>query len=228
MNPRCTLLLAVVAHAILGGCHSAPWSMGLFAEHEKSTYRTATMRIDAIREFAARSTKVDTPEQREITNQLARQIQVEPDPLVREAIVASIAEFRTPLAMQVLEAGMQDSDVGVRGACCLALGRRGDASGVPLLARVIESESDVDVRLSAVDALGSIDSPESVAALAIALEDSNPAMQFAGVRSMQAISDREYGGDVASWLQYAKGNEPTPTDGAEISVAGRLRQLSPF
>ncbi len=187
------------------------------------------MRIDAIQEFATRSTHADTPEQREIANQLARQIQVEPDPLVREAIVRSIAEFRVPLAAQVLEAGLRDDDPSVRRQCCAAMGRRGEVSAIPELARVMKSESDIDVRLAAVEAFGAIKSPESIAALATALEDNDPAMQYAGVRSMQAISDRDFGGNVTSWLQYAKGAEPTPSaEGAEISVAGRLRDLAPF
>jgi len=221
--------MAVLAFAVSSGCQSGPGAIGWFADRENSSYRTATMRIDAIQEFATRSTHADTPEQREIANQLARQIQVEPDPLVREAIVRSIAEFRVPLAAQVLEAGLRDDDPSVRRQCCAAMGRRGEVSAIPELARVMKSESDIDVRLAAVEAFGAIKSPESIAALATALEDNDPAMQYAGVRSMQAISDRDFGGNVTSWLQYAKGAEPTPSaEGAEISVAGRLRDLAPF
>lgn len=196
---------------------------------EKTTYRTAQMRIDAVREFQARSTGGDTPDQREIVNQLARQIQVEPDPLVREAIVETIAEFRTPLAAQVLEAGLADDDVEVRRQCCRALGRRGDPTAVAVLARVVSNEQNVDVRLEAVEALGAINSPDAYAALALALEDRDPALQFAGVKSMKAISGKDFGGDVNAWLQYARGEIPTPTgQESEISVAGRLRNLAPF
>ena len=90
----------------LAGCQSVPWpQMWPFPERERTTYHTPAMRVDAIGEFAMRSSKVDSPEQREITDQLARQMQVEPDPLVRKAVVDAIAEFRTPMAQQVLEAG---------------------------------------------------------------------------------------------------------------------------
>lgn len=187
------------------------------------------MRIDAVREFQAQSTGGDTPDQREVVNQLARQIQVEPDPLVREAIVETIGEFRTPLASQVLEAGLADEDIEVRRQCCRALGRRGDPTAVPVLARVISNEQSIDVRLEAVDALASINSPDAYAALTVALEDRDPALQFAGVKSMKAISGKDFGGDVSAWLQYARGETPTPTgEEAEISVAGRLRDMVPF
>lgn len=200
----------------------------LFADHEKSTFRTADMRMDALRDFAAQSTGVDTPEQQELTNQLARQIQVEPDPLVREAIIDSIAAFRTPLAAQVLEAGLKDDDRGVRKHCCDAFGKRGDVAGVPVLAKAIKTEQDFDVRMAAVHALGAINSPDAVTALVTALEDRDPAMQFAGVQAMKKVSGKNYGDHVDLWLQYAKGGTPEVPTADEVSVAQRLRSLRPF
>jgi hypothetical protein len=219
------VLILVVAAA---GCQVTPWPMRMFQTPEKTTYRTAQMRMDAVRDFRSKATGVDTPEQREIVNQLARQIQVEPDPLVREAIVDTIAEFRTPLAAQVLEAGLADDDLGVRRHSCQALGRRGDPAAVPVLARVLNDEKDIDVRLAAVKALGDINSPDAYTALAVAMEDRDPAMQYAGVQSMKAISGKDFGGNVSTWVQYAKGQAPQPTEGAETSVARRLRDLAPF
>jgi len=216
----CTVLLC-------SGCQSITMPR-LFSDHEKSTFRTADMRMDALRDFSAKSTGVDTPEQQELTNQLARQIQVEPDPLVREAIVASIAAFRTPLAAQVLEAGLKDDDRGVRKQCCDALGKRGDVAGVPVLAKVIKTEQDFDVRMAAVQALGTINSPDAVTALTAALEDRDPAMQFAGVQAMKKVSGKNYGDHVDLWLQYAKGGTPEVPAAKEISVAQRLRDMRPF
>lgn len=226
MIARIFLALATVAAAT--GCQVTPWPMRMFQTQEKTTYRTAQMRIDAVRDFRSKSTGVDTPEQREIVNQLARQIQVEPDPLVREAIVDTLAVFRTPLASQVLEAGLADEDAGVRLHCCQALGRTGDPAAVPKLARVINSEENIDVRVAAVQALGAINSPDAYTALAVAMEDRDPAMQFAAVNSMKAISGKDLGGDVSVWLQYARGENPAPARDAEVSVARRLRNMTPF
>src|SRR4029079_4470523 len=68
-----------------------------FPEHKLTSYHTPAMRVDAVKEYALRSKGVDSPEQRQITDQLARQIQVEPDPLVRQAIVQAIGTYRTPM-----------------------------------------------------------------------------------------------------------------------------------
>jgi HEAT repeat protein len=183
------------------------------------------MRVDAISQFASRSTKVDSPQQREITDQLARQIQIEPDPIVRVAVVKAIAEFRTPMAQQVLEAGLDDSDTDVRIACCEALGGRGDVASLPKLAAALRDDKVSDVRLAAAAALGQIKSPEAVKALAVALDDRDPALQYVGVQSMKSVTGKDYGPDVAAWRQVASGGTPPP----EVpSIAQRIRDAARF
>jgi hypothetical protein len=197
-----------------------------FPERKLTTYHTPAMRVDAVHEFAMRSTGVDSPEQRQITDQLARQIQVEPDPLVREAVVRAIAEFRTPMAQAVLEAGLSDENVAVRKECCRALGRRAEAASVSSLANALRGDKNVDVRMAAADALGKIKSPEAIKALAVALDDRDPAMQYVGVQSLKAITGKDYGPDVQAWRQVAAGG--TPPAAPVPSIAERMRKMSPF
>jgi HEAT repeat protein len=196
-----------------------------FPERRLTTYNTPAMRVDAIREFSTRSTGADSPEQRQITDQLARQIQVEPDPLVRQAIVSSMGEFHTPIAQQVLEAGLSDENATVRQTSCRALGRRAEPSSVTCLANALNTDKDIDVRMAAADALGKIKTPEATKALAVALDDRDPALQYAGVQSLKAITGKDYGPDVQAWRQVAAGQAPPahPT-----SVAERLRRVTPF
>jgi HEAT repeat protein len=196
-----------------------------FPEHKLTTYNTPSMRVDAVNEFAMRATGIDTPEQREITDQLARQIQVEPDPLVRQAVVKSIAEFQTPMAQEVLRAGLGDENETVRMECCRALGRRADSASVTGLATALSADKSVDVRMAAAEALGKIKSPEAMKALAVALDDRDPAMQYVGVQSLRAITGKDYGPDVQAWRQVAAGNPPAEH---VPSIAERVKQVSPF
>jgi hypothetical protein len=218
------LALAAVSAA---GCQSISWPQYWpFPERELTTYHTPGMRVEAVGEFAMRSTGVDSPEQRAITDQLARQIQVEPDPLVRQAVIRAISEFRTPMAQQVLEAGLADSDDSVRVACCQALGQREGSSTVASLANALRTDKSMDVRLAAAESLGKIKSPESIQALAVALDDRDPALQYVGVQSMKAIIGKDYGPDVQAWRQVAAGE--TPPAAPTPTVAERLRKVSPF
>lgn len=213
--------------AALAGCQSLPWpNMWPFPEREQTSYLTPAMRVDAVRQFAAQADGTDSPEQRKWTDQLGRQIQIEPDPLVRKTIVEVIAEFQTPLAQQVLEAGLNDADATVRIACCQSLGQRGEERSVDALAQALRSDRQVDVRLAAAEALGSIESPQSVQALIVALDDRDPALQYVGVESMKSLTGVDYGGDVQAWRQLAAGENPPPPKAP--SIAERLRKMSPL
>jgi HEAT repeat protein len=195
------------------------------ADH--STYRTPQMRIDAIREFASRSTGTDSEDQRKLTNQLARQIQIEPDPFVREIVIETIANFRTPLAQQVLQAGLHDEESAVRIASCRALGAQADPGTVKNLEKTLRADNDQDVRLAAAEGLGAIKTPDSIQALSIALEDQDPALQFVAVESLKSVSGQDFGGDVRAWRQYAAGQDPAIQE-RPVSLAEQIRKVSPF
>lgn len=222
---KCSLAAGVL---LVSGCQSFLGYRGWpFPEHDRTSFHTPTMRIDTVRQFASRADGTDSVEQRELTDQLARQIQIESDPLVREAIIAGAAEFRTPLAQQILVAGLGDDTASVRVECCKALGMRADESTVANLAQSLRGDKDIDVRLAAAEALGKFKSEAAMSALVAALDDRDPALQFVGVQSLKSITGQDYGGDVATWRQVAAGSAP-PTAPKAPSVAERLRQVSPF
>lgn len=164
-----------------------------------------------------RSRKADAAEQEKICQQLATQIQTEPDPLVRQAIQQTIAGFDTPLASAVLLAGLNDDHREVRLTCCRKLGERRSVEAIEQLGEVVTQDDDVDVRLAAVDALGQIGTPMAVLALDRALDDRNPAMQFAGVEAMRLASGQDLGPEVAAWRQYAASLRPTETNPTELA-----------
>jgi len=201
---------------------------GLFASRDRTTYRTPTVRTDEALAIAASASGVDTPEQQALLADLARRIQSERDPLVREAIVDSVARFPMPLADQVLQAGLTDSDSGVRQHCCQALGQRGLSTCVPALARLAKEDEEFDVRVAATQALGQLKSPEAVQALAVALEARDPALQYAGVEAMRSATGRDLGGDVKAYLALAKGETPVIATAPPENSTNPLKRWSPF
>jgi hypothetical protein len=218
---------ALAALLAITGCQSIMGYRGWpLPEHDRSSFHTPSMRIDTVKQFASRADGTDSQEQREYTDQLARQIQIEPDPIVREAIIRATSEFRTPLANQMLEAGLRDESPTVRIACCQALGQRAEVRSVASLAGVLRDDDDTDVRLAATEALGAIKDPTAVAAVAIALNDRDPALQFVGVQSMQSLTGKNYGGDVEAWRQVAAGESPPEPKPA--SIAERIRSAARF
>jgi len=211
------LVAAAAGLLTLVGCATLPWQ-----ETERTSIITPRMRIAAIREIGARASDADADEQLQSTDQLAAQIQTEPDPLVRRAIQQTMAELDTPLARDVMIAGLQDDNLDVRLACCRGLSQRNDPSVISALRNTLHNDADLDAKLAAIDALGQIKSPQSVAALAKAVNDRDPALQYAGVQALKSVSGKDLGNDVVAWRQYAASEQP------EISLAERPRSWSPF
>jgi HEAT repeat protein len=94
------------------------------------------------------------------------------------------------------------------------------------LSQTLRSDKDFDVRMAAAQALGQFKSPESMQALKVALDDRDPAMQYAGVQSMKSITGKDYGGDMQAWRQVAAGE--TPPAPKAPSIAERVRSVRPF
>ena len=217
LSRRLAMVLAV-GLAGLSGCQLWP-----FGGNERTSIITPALRAASIREMGPRGRDADEAEQARTCEQLARQIQTEPDPIVRRAIQETIAEFKSPLAGSVILAGLNDDDRDVRLTCCRLLAARGDEQSVASLSQLVGADADIDVRLAAVDALGKIKSPASVAGLAAALKDRDPALQYAGVEAMKNVTGEELGNDVQAWRQYAA----RTTGSAEAPVAVAERPAGP-
>ena len=225
----CAPRFRLLAHyLILAGLAASPGcaSMWPFGDQERTAFHTPAIRVDSFRQLAAQSDGTDSREQQRLVEQLARQIQIEADPLVREAIIESAAEFRTSLAERMLLAGLNDESIPVRIRCCELLGARGDQRFVEPLSRVLREDANIDVRLATIAALGEVPTPQAVQALAPALDHRDPAMQFAAVQALRSASGEDFGNDVNAWQQFVAGKTPDPP--REISVAERLRRLSPL
>ena len=195
--------MAAILSASLG-CQI--WPFGV--EKDRTTMITPAMRTASIREFGPRGRKASGAEQQRICQQLASQIQTEPDPIVRKAIQETIAEFQDPLATAVLLAGLNDDDREVRVACCRKLGQRKEFGAVAPLRELMASDDDVDVRLAAVDALGAIGTTAAMQAIGPALTDREVAMQYAGVQALRLASGEKLGNQISAWQQYVEGLGP--------------------
>lgn len=224
LNPHSSAIRwLIVVGTLLPGCASIspPWK-----QKEHTSIITPAMRISAIRESAARSVDGDTLQQSQLVDELAMQIRTESDPLVRAAIQESLGDLQVPLARDVLIAGLNDEDLNVKLICCEKLGERGEPENVAILSQLLSGSEVLDVKLAAADSLGKIQSPESVKALSLALKDRDPALQYAGVEALKQLSGQDLGNDVAVWQQFAEQGQLPPEP--EISVADRVKQLSPF
>jgi HEAT repeat protein len=106
---------------------------------------------------------------------------------LRKAAVHALGRFTAPEAAAAVEAALQDSAVDVRWNAAVALARRGDARGVPVLLQMLDRErlasmpeltpeQREDAVMEAVRAAAALRDPESRAALERARE-SDPSLK---------------------------------------------------
>ena len=189
---------------------------------EQLHVKTPDDRVKELKALAKGAEKKSPLEQEQITRELATEIKGERDPSMRRHLLRAIEPYPTSLAMAVLVAGASDHAVEVRRVACECLGRRGGTDAVRELSRVVNSDTDFDVRVAAVRALGQTKDQTALPALAEAVADGNPALQDRAVESLRTISGRDYGDNLEAWQEFAKtGN----SSAAEIGFAERMRRM---
>ena len=208
------------------GCTSSPFRSENWTWHKKPAtipgIKTADERIEELRAIAKRAPKMSNAEREQAAAGIAKEIQNENDLLVRIEMLKCLAVLPSPIAAAVLRSGLEDKDADVRIVCCQSWGKIGGEEAAMELARSLNSDTDVDVRLAAARALGETKSPSAIKVLGDALADSNPAMQARAMAGLKLASGKDYGNDVKAWRQFATGQ---PVDYQPPSLADRLKRV---
>jgi HEAT repeat protein len=176
--------------------------------------------VSGIYKLGREARNADPVVQQQISAELAQRLMSESDPLLRERIVTALAPLPTPAASEALRQAVKDRDSAVRRRAVEAWRNRPVAEAVPVLAEVLASDTDMDVRLAATRALGGFRDPAAVRPLSVALEDSDPALQYRAVQSLKKITDRDFGADLVAWRRFARGEVVESPQ--EPSVVSRL------
>ena len=107
-------------------------------------------RIKSLRELTKKAPTTTDPGEREsICRDLAQQIRKEPDSIIRGEILRTLAAYGGDTAAVVLHAAVKDTDADLRAIVCELWGHRTDAEAAQVLADVLSSDSDHNVRMAA-------------------------------------------------------------------------------
>lgn len=207
----------------LSGCAaSMPWQKSRTAQEREQYGATADERITALAADVKTARAGSAADQSAFCQRLVTEMLGEHDPRVRCRLLDAAAEFDTPEAVAICRGALQDPDDRVRMAACSAWGRRGGPEAIELLASRYRNDTDLDVRLRAIRALGDLQDTAAVPVLAKALEDSDPAIQYRAVASLKRCSGRDLGNDVNRWREWAADPEGST---AEWSMAEAWKRL---
>jgi len=188
----------------------------------------ASARLAQLRQLRDEAADKSAEQQERISAQLTEWIKGEDDPIVRAQIVRTLGHYPTMLSADVLTAALRDKRKEVRVAACEAWAQRKGPAAVAHLSRALAKDDNPDVRHAATRGLGTLGDPAAVAPLAAALEDRDPALQYLAAESLKEVSGQDFGSDFRAWQQWARGETPTPREDSTLSLADRIRKVSPF
>lgn len=185
-----------------------PWSRRSWKEDERfgPTYHAKREELRKRRENVR---SLSPEEQERAAVELAARLQEERHPVLRTDIIRTLGELPSPVATEALRAAVNDQEANVRVVACEAWGKRGGEDARVVLAQVLGSDTDVDVRMAATRELGRFkDDPQAMQALKLALDENNPALQFRAVESLRNMSGKDYGADMVAWKEFVDGGNP--------------------
>jgi HEAT repeat protein len=216
-------ILPLLAAILLPGCAEMPtWVPfnGPIADEMPGLVSPAK-KIRQLHKLAEDAAESSPQRKRTVVNYLTQTIRHEADPLVRAEIIRTAGEYSVPEAAALLSAALQDTDPDARQAACEAWGKRGDTQAADLLAGILRTDADHNVRLAAARALGSTREPQAIAALGEALGESDPAMQYRAMQSLKQITGESLDDNVNRWREYVKEGRAQPAKPA--SLAGKVK-----
>lgn len=202
-----SLWIPTVAVVLACGCAGRlPWQNRATTNEHLRTLKSSADPSERLEAFAALGEparyKRSPERQQEAVHILRLGLELEKDQLVRITIVHSLAALKGEQAQAALLASLHDKDAVVRAEICRALARLGDPASSEAIAKLLASDSNLDVRLAAADALGHLRTSSSAQALLAALDDKDPALRHRASRSLRAITGKDYGTDFKAWQAY--------------------------
>jgi HEAT repeat protein len=215
---RAFLLVAII---MISGCAEGPlWRMGQYtpwaqnkwAEEEKIADTLFTKKKN-MGEMVDQASRGAVERQQEVAAILADVASRDPVLLLRIHAVNQLGRLTCPAAVDALANAAQDRNSDVRLAAIKAFQALPPDKAIPNLQRMVGSDTDIDVRLAATRALGQFPGERAVPAIALALNDPDPALQLRAAESLQTVTGESFGRNVKAWQNYVASQ---PNSNAEI------------
>ncbi len=199
---------------LLSGCAEGPlWQLGNYSpwarekwEAEEQVADTYFKRKKILDQKVEDGKTGSQASKTAVVRELEQLVKREPILLVRLHAVQSLRELPCQAAAEALQAASKDPDGRIRVAAAHSLAYQPAEYSVPILQELLGSDTDVDVRLAATEALGATNSIAAAQALAVSLTDSNPAVQLKATESLANVSGQDFGANVAAWQSFLESN----------------------
>ncbi|MFO0817841.1 MAG: HEAT repeat domain-containing protein [Pirellulales bacterium] len=211
----------------LSGCADGPFGLArynpvLIDEWKQDEKYGASFhkRLEEMQEWESNAASLPAAQQMQISQQLNELVRSEQNVVLVAQAVRTQAALPQESALETLRFATTHPQSEVRIAACRAWARKGGTEAAETLARVLGSDTDIDVRVEAARELKRFPSPATIQSLGVALDDPNPALQHRCVESLKLVTGKNYGEDVRAWREYVASGQAQPS--AAPSIADRV------
>ncbi len=197
-----------------------PWAQNKWIEEEKiaDTLFVKKREMREQVEFAINGTQQD---QQNAAKFLAEIVRRDSILLHRIYAVKLLGQLDCPASLKALQEATEDSNSEIRIAAIGSLEQLPADNSLPRLQEILMDDTNTDVRLAAARAIGEFSGEQAITAVAVALDDQDPALQRRVMQSLEKISGEPLGIDLVAWEKYVKA---TTSD----SISPTLKSRSPI
>ncbi|MDG1510857.1 MAG: HEAT repeat domain-containing protein [Mariniblastus sp.] len=180
-----------------------PWAQNKWIEEEKiaDTLFVKKREMRERVEFAINGTQQDQQNAAKFLAEIVRRNSIL---LHRIYAVKLLGQLDCPASLQALQEATENSNSEIRIAAIGSLEQLPADESLPRLQEILMDDSNTDVRLAAARAIGEFSGEQAIAAVAVALDDQDPALQRRVMQSLEKISGEPLGIDLVAWEQYVK------------------------
>jgi HEAT repeats len=200
---RLLAVSATIAVAIPAGCSTYIGTTSKSFLHEARENVDPNIRYVAYARLGSPSIYENAAQKDEAVQLLVSKLREGREPVaVRAVIVRSLGNLGDRRARQEIIKGANDVDNAViRVEACRALGKVGLPEDATLLARIMTIDKLEDCRIAAIEGLGFLKANDVriYGILLDGMEHDDPAIRFECLRSLRAITDKDFGVDPAAW-----------------------------
>lgn len=205
----CLLLLGV---SLFSACAEGPlWRTGNLSPWVREQWSAEEQIADTLfkrkREMNEAVSSVlngPTQQQDKVAIELSEIVRNDQVLLLRLNAVHLLGQLNCPESIDALKQASADPDPDIRIAAIQSWQNMSANIAIGQLQEIIGSDTNTDVRLAATRALGNFTGENAVRALALALTDSDPALQVRATESLQSVTGENIGADVAAWQNFVQ------------------------
>jgi hypothetical protein len=202
-------LVATIAIATLAGCSTYIGTTSKSFLHEARENVDPNIRYVAYAKLGSPSIYESAAQKDEAVQLLVTKLREGKEPVaVRAVIVRSLGNLGDRRARKEIIKAVNDVDNAViRLEACRALGKVGEPEDATQLARIMTVDKLEDCRIAAIEGLGLLKANDVriYGVLLDGMDHDDPAIRFECLRSLRAITGKDFGVDPAAWR---RGLEP--------------------